>query len=190
MRSHEFIDLIGRHKVRFACGLALASGFAALTHELLWTRRLIDLLGASAESSSRVFGFFFLGLALGSAVAARLIHRVERPWRVVALAEAGVAVFALPMMVLPQSTDWIWPTLGMERLVQWPGVMVKTIVSAVVILPSAVCMGLVLPFLSHGLLRWPHRLETDGARLYALNTLGGAIGLLTAVLGMLPWFGR
>ena len=66
--------------VREAFGLALASGFAALTHELLWTRRLIDLLGASTESTSRVFGFFFLGLALGLVVASRWINRLEGPW--------------------------------------------------------------------------------------------------------------
>jgi spermidine synthase len=181
--------MIGRNKVRFAFGLALASGFAALTHELLWTRRLIDLLGASTQSTSRVFGFFFLGLALGSAVAAKLIYRVERPWRAVALAEMGVAVFALPMLLLPEWSDWIWPALGMEHLVQWPGAMVKTIVSAIVILPPAACMGLVLPFLCHGLLRRTHHLETDGVRLYAVNTLGGAIGLLAAILCLLPLFG-
>ena len=181
--------MIGDSRNRFAFGLALVSGFAALTHELLWTRRLIDLLGASIESSSRVFGFFFLGLALGSAIAARLINSVKRPWRAVALAEIGVAIFALPMLLLPEWSAWIWPALGMERLVQWPGAAVKTILSAIVILPPAVCMGLVLPFLSHGLLRWTHRLETDGVRLYAVNTLGGAIGLLVAVIGLLPSLG-
>lgn len=176
-------------KIRLAFGLALASGFCALAHELLWTRRLIDLLGASAESSSRVFGFFFLGLAIGSAAAARWLHRVERPWRAVALAEIGVAVFALPMLLLPEWSDWIWPALGMERLAHWPGALVKSIVSAIVILPPAVCMGLVLPLMSHGLLRWTHRLESDGVRIYAVNTLGGAVGLLAAVLCLLPWFG-
>jgi spermidine synthase len=179
----------GSHKIRFAFGLALVSGFAALTHELLWTRRLIDLLGASTQASSRVFGFFFLGLALGSAIAARIIHRVKRPWRAVAMAELGVALFAIPMLLLPEWSDWIWPALGMERLVQWQGAFVKTIVSAIVILPPAICMGLVLPFLSHGLLRWTRRLETDGVRMYAVNTLGGAYGLLVAVLCLLPSVG-
>ena len=187
--NHEINDMIGRNQMRFAFGLALASGFSALTHELLWTRRLIDLLGASVESTSRVFGFFFLGLAVGSTVAARLINRVQRPWRAVGLAEMGVAVFALPMLLLPEWSDWIWPAIGMEGLARWPGALVKTIVSAIVILPPAACMGLVLPFMSHGLLRWTQRLETDGVRLYAVNTLGGAIGLLGAVTCLLPWFG-
>lgn len=186
---HQPTDMNGFKRIRFAFGLAFASGFSALTHELLWTRRLIDLLGASTQSTSRVFGFFFLGLALGSAIAARWIHRVERPWRAVALAELGVAVFALPMLWLPGWSDWVWPALGMEHLVQWPGMVVKTIVSAIIILPPATCMGLVLPFLTHGLLRWTHRLEADGVRLYAANMLGGAIGLLAAVLCLLPLFG-
>lgn len=177
------------NKIRFAFALALVSGFAALTHELLWTRRLIDLLGASTESSSRVFGFFFLGLALGSAVAAIWIKRAQRPWRAVALAELGVAVLALPMLFLPRWSDWIWPALGMERLIHWPGLLVKTAVSALIILPPAFCMGLVLPFLTHALLRWTHHLDTDGVRLYAINTLGGAIGLLAAVICFLPLFG-
>src|SRR5260370_23355099 len=116
--------MTGGDKTRCAFGLALASGFAALTHELLWTRRLIDLLGASTESTSRVFGFFFLGLALGSAVAARRINHLVRPWRAVALAEMGIAVFALPMLFLPRCSDWIWPALGMEHLTHWPGMLV------------------------------------------------------------------
>jgi spermidine synthase len=189
LRALSVSNMAGRDKIRFAFGLALLSGFAALTHELLWTRRLIDLLGASPESTGRVFGFFFLGLALGSAIAARRINRVKRPWRALALAETGIAVFALPMLFLPRWSDWIWPALGMEHLTHWPGMLVKTIVSGVSILPPAICMGLVLPFLSHGLLRSTHRLDTDGVRLYAVNTLGGALGLLAAVLCLLPSFG-
>ena len=46
--------------------LVLLSGCAALAHELLWTRRMVVLLGASAASSTRGFGCFFLGLAVGA----------------------------------------------------------------------------------------------------------------------------
>ncbi len=56
--------------------LAFVGGAAALAHQLLWTRRLIDLLGASHEASARVFGVFFLGLALGSMVAGVMMGKV------------------------------------------------------------------------------------------------------------------
>jgi spermidine synthase len=178
-----------RRILRIAFTLAFLSGISALTHELLWTRRLIDLLGASTESSSRVFGCFFLGLGLGAACAAGSIRRVARPWRMVAAAELGVAVCALPVLFLPSWTDWIWPALGLERLASWPGATLKTLLSAGVLLPPSFCMGLVLPFLSYALLRETRRLDTDGVRLYAVNTFGGAVGLLLAVLCLLPSLG-
>ena len=51
--------------------LAFLSGSVALAHELLWTRRLIDLLGATESVTGRVLGLFFLGLALGGWLATR-----------------------------------------------------------------------------------------------------------------------
>lgn len=62
-----------------ALAIATLSGAAGVMHELLWTRRLVDLLGASAESTSRVLGSFMLGLALGAAYAARFVARCRRP---------------------------------------------------------------------------------------------------------------
>ncbi|MBN8249034.1 MAG: hypothetical protein J0L84_16520, partial [Verrucomicrobia bacterium] len=64
-----------------AVALAVVSGTAGLGHELLWTRRVLDLLGASVEAQSRVFGAFFLGLALGAGLAAWFGARITRPWR-------------------------------------------------------------------------------------------------------------
>lgn len=71
--------LKGDSRVPFASAIVLASGTLALMHQLLWTRRLVDLLGGSAESSTRVFGCFFLGLSLGAALAAFLASRVTSP---------------------------------------------------------------------------------------------------------------
>jgi spermidine synthase len=158
--------------------LAAASGCAALAHELLWTRRLIDLLGASAASSTRVFSCFFLGLALGAAAAPNLLHFVRRPWRALALAEAGVAVLALPGLCLSQWSQWIWPALGSERLLGWEGSAVKLVLSAVVILPPAFCMGLSLPLLARAVLRGHRDLTRHGVWLYATNTMGGVVGLV------------
>src|SRR5215471_12642022 len=74
----------------------LGSGMAALGHELLWTRRMMDLLGASAESSARVFECFFLGLCLGAAVVSKRVSRLQRPWFSLGVIETGVAIFSLP----------------------------------------------------------------------------------------------
>ena len=130
-----------------ALTLTIASGCAALGHELLWTRRLIDLLGASGESVARVFGCFCCGLALGGALASARYQSINRPWRFLAFAEAMVALLSLPAVFLPKWTAWIWPMMGPERLVSWQGAAAKLILSVLVVVPPSVAMGLTLPTL-------------------------------------------
>ena len=73
----------------FVC-LAFFSGMAALSHELLWTRRLIDLLGATEWVTGRVLGLFFLGLSLGGWLACRLTEN-GNPAKRLAMAELAIA---------------------------------------------------------------------------------------------------
>lgn len=174
---------------RFAIQLLLlTSGAAALMHEVAWTRRLVDLLGSSAESITRVLGCFFLGLALGAGVAAFLLRRrVSNPWRIAAACEGAVAGLALPIVWLPELTTWVWPLLGLERLASWWGGSVKLLISALVILPPALAMGMVVPLVVAGLA--PGRKSGIVTTAYAVNTLGGGIGLILVTLVTLPLFG-
>ena len=161
--------------------LAFAGGAAALAHQLLWTRRLIDLLGASHEAAARVFGVFFLGLALGSVVAALVLGRLRRPWRFLAGMELGIGVLALPVALLPWWTGWLWPALGTEALVGAAGGWVKLVVSVVCLLPPSFCMGFFVPVVVRELARG-HAGDVGGRTLalYAANTLGGVAGLAVA----------
>ena len=160
--------------------LAVLSGAAALSHELLWTRRLVDLLGATGEATSRVFGCFFLGLALGGLLAARVLPRIKRPWLAVALCELAIAVLAVPALCLPWWSDGIWPALGPERLMDWQGALIKTFLSAAVVLPPAVPMGMTLPFFAAAVLRRNGTMRREGIWLYGGNTLGGVVGVLVS----------
>ena len=82
-------------------GLAFLSGAVALSHELLWTRRLIDLLGATEAVTGRVLGLFFLGLSLGGWLATRWSHTGGNPAIRLAIAEISIAVLSLPAIFLP-----------------------------------------------------------------------------------------
>lgn len=166
---------------RWALLIALLSGRAALSHELLWSRRLIDLLGASNESIARVFGCFFLGLAAGAAWATRLIPNLQRPWRAVGLVEIGIGLAALPAMTLPHWTSSFWPALGSENLVGWIGTILKLFLSVLVVFPPAFLMGMTLPLMARGVLRGRNTLARQGTWLYAVNTAGGVLGLALTV---------
>jgi spermidine synthase len=164
--------------------LVALSGATALGHQLLWTRRLTDLLGASSESSVRVFGCFFLGL--GSAAAAWKGGRFARPFRTLVWIELGIIALTLPILTLPAWTDWIWPALGPGALTDWRGSAVKLIVSFLVVTPPAILMGAGFPLLIRGALNDGRTMHRHGVDMYAGNTLGGVAGLLLAAVWIIP----
>ena len=174
---------------RIGAIVALASGCAALSHELLWTRRLVDLLGASSESTARVLGCFFLGLSLGAAWSTRVLRRIVRPWRAVGWLELGIAIATLPAVYLPSWTAWIWPALGSAALVGWPGGLIKLSLSIAIVVPPAVLMGMTLPVLARAVLRDDRTLGREGVWLYSLNTFGGVLGLMFVSVVTLPAVG-
>lgn len=166
--------------------LAFIGGATALAHQLLWTRRMIDLLGASAGSAARVFGCFFLGLSLGAWAGAMLANRVRRPWRWLGAAELMIALLAVPMWWLPWWSDGIWPWLGPDRLTGISGHFLKTALSVMLVLPPATVMGLFLPLAVRD---WPYipKFRTDpGIWLYAVNTLGAVLGIMAVTAMLLP----
>lgn len=169
--------------------LAVISGAAGLGHELLWTRRLLDLVGASAEAQARVFGAFFLGLALGAGLAARWLPRIRRPWRAVAVAEFLVVVLSLPALGVPFWSGRLWPALGLDLLLSWQGACIQGVLSFLVVLPPALCMGLFLPLVTQATLGDRQSLGRRAVGLYAANTVGGLLGLVLVAAALLPWLG-
>jgi spermidine synthase len=172
-----------RHELRVGLVLVALGGAAALGHQVLWTRRLTDLIGTGVESCARVVECFFLGIALGSAAAAWLAPKLWRPWRAVGYAELGAAILCLPVLFLPHWTGWIWPVLGPERLAGWPGFMLKTLLSFLVVTPPVILMGMTLPLVMQAVGEPGRARLNRGPWLYAAHTVGGALGL-TLVVGL------
>ena len=171
--------------------LVFLSGMAALGHQLLWTRRLIDLLGASAESSSRVFGTFFLGLSIGSAIAALRVGRTRNPLRVAGLVQLSIPLLVIPVIYLSELTDWIWPAIGAESMHGSDGYAIKSLLTLGFVFPPSAMMGLSFPLIVAGVLQLGRgELGRSGINLYATNTLGGAIGVLFTVMVALPRLGN
>ena len=165
--------------MKFAVGphlLMLMSGAAALVHQTLWTRRLVDLLGAGGDTFARVVGAFFVGLSLGGALAALRPVRPHRAWRRVAVAEIGVGLLSLPALASTVVSDSLRGSLPLE---QHP-----TLTALLLLVPPSFCMGWVLPAAitaSGG--------SGGGVSMYVANTAGGVLGVLGAVLVLLPGLG-
>jgi spermidine synthase len=171
--------------------LVMTSGAVALTHELLWTRRLVDVLGATPLVTGRVLGLFFLGLSLGSWIAVRFPKWNVRPLSLLAGSEFLIGILVLPALFVAVCTDWIWPLLGPNRVTSVVGNIVKLVIACLVVVPPATVIGMTLPlFLRVAIQICPqswHRFVPIW--FYAINTMGGVAGLLLTSTWVLPTFG-
>jgi len=126
--------------------VACASGFAALAFEVIWFRVLVLVFGSTVYSFSAMLAVFLLGLAIGSAVFGPWSDRTRSPVRLLALAQAGVAICALggslavnhiPLLFLRTIRDFGITYEGMTAT--------KLLLSLLTILPPALAFGGTFP---------------------------------------------
>ena len=157
--------------------LAFLSGAAALSHELLWTRRLIDLLGATEAVTGRVLGLFFLGLSLGGWLATRWCRVDGNSGLRLAIAELSIAVLSLPAIFLPYWADSLISTIGIQSLVTWQGTLLKLLISIAVVIPPAIAMGTTMPMFIRVITDFGGTISGSGIWIYSINMIGGVFGL-------------
>ncbi|MCC6232754.1 MAG: hypothetical protein IT580_08925 [Verrucomicrobiales bacterium] len=162
-------------------GVVLASGMAALAHQVLWTRRLVDLLGAGPETFSRVVGVFFGGLALGAAWTAWAPPSRSRALAWVVAAEVVVGACGLAVAWIVERG--VATGIPAWVITEWG----RAVVPGLLVLPASVAMGVVFPALcvALGSEAGPAQLR----RWYAWNTVGGLMGLVGVHFVGLPRFG-
>ena len=174
----------------------------------LWSRHLHQVFGATGVAVSTVVTVFMVGLGGGAYLAGRLLPRIRRPLRAYAVAELGIAGWALVVPWLLRPHGWLatvnaW--LKGELLVGGWGLAAGRFVAVLpVLIPPTVLMGATLPLLvahfvaSDGQGRTqPHAAPgTDNAQarrrvaqLYGINTLGAVAGVGTGAFVLLPNLG-
>lgn len=171
-----------RTRLLLASSIALLSGAAALAHQLLWTRRLVDILGASEGTFARVVGTFFLGLAVGGWISSRALGRISRLWLWLAAAEALVGILALPLASAASLGGWLAFHGWLTPITQW-------LLPLILIFPASLVMGCVTPLLIHGLAEGPAFRSGQAVWVYGANTLGGILGIAAVTLVALPTWG-
>ncbi len=172
---------------RLAQLFAVLVGASGLAQQLLWTRRMAAVVGATPSATTRVLGAFLLGLSFGAWAAAWIERRSQRPWRDLASAQLGVALFAVPILALPAWAPALWRWVGSDGVAGWPGAALRLALPLLLVAPPAACTGMALPLLVRAALTEDRTLGREGARLYALETAGGVLGLLATAA--LVWAG-
>ncbi|WP_425260609.1 spermidine synthase [Rubrivivax sp. RP6-9] len=168
--------------------LMLASGFAGLGYQIVWTRQSALWLGHEHAAVLAVVAAFFGGLALGAFALGARIERSLRPARWYAACEVLIALWAAVLWWgLAPASQALVQAAGPEPgpLRQW---WLAFGGSFVLLLPATAAMGATLPALA-GLVAGQGRRGSAIAGLYAANTLGAVAGVLATAFWLLPAFG-
>jgi spermidine synthase len=181
-----------------------SSGFVALSYEVIWSRVLALIIGSSVYAFSIMLVTFLVGLAIGSALFARVTDRVSRPVATFGAIELGVGISALIGAYLFNQLPYVFVEL--YRLLASSNLAVlllaRFVVSATVMILPTLMLGALFPLA----VRIAHQhFVSEVARLgagtsldstsrtvgnvYAANTLGSIAGAFASGFILVPWLG-
>jgi spermidine synthase len=165
------------------------SGATALGAEVIWTRVLSLLLGATVYTFSIILAVFLIGLGLGSG-GGSLLLRVARPRYALGYCQLLlVGAVAWTAWMLGTSLPY-WPVNPLLSTSPWLTFQVDLVRSIWAILPATILWGASFP-LALAAAAAP---EADPAslvgRVYAANTGGAILGALAFSMVLVPWMGR
>ncbi len=158
--------------------LVFLSGFASLTLQLLWIRQLGLLFGNTAHAADMTLAIFFAGLAIGSWFWGGKSATVRNPMMTFFGLQVGTACGALLYFVILALFHGIYPLVYQN--VRLPPLLfaVKALLACILILPPTFFMGGTVPMVVQAQIRDRRTFGARAAWLYALNTLGAALGAL------------
>jgi spermidine synthase len=168
-----------------------ATGFAALVHEIAWTRILSLVLGPTTYAFAAALAAVIAGVAIGSGIGSWLISTR-------AAKAAGMLAFTLSLAAVTAS--WTYAAAGsripmmVARYVadsaDFDQLLLRGVLfTMALILPTSACLGAAFPF---ALALTDDRLHPAPGRfglVYAINTLGSVTGSLAAGFLFIPAFG-
>ena len=170
--------------------LFFLSGACGLVYQVLWLRKLSLVFGTTTFAVSAVISSFMAGLGLGSYLSGRYLAHRGRALRLFGAMEIGVGLYALllPWLLASVERSFTHAVAGLGLTVYGESVLKLALSFVVLLLPTSL-MGATLPLLAeHTVERFGH-LGTRVGRLYALNTLGAAVGCFVAGFAAIPALG-
>jgi spermidine synthase len=165
------------------------SGLCALGAEVVWTRLLALMLGATVYTFSIILAVFLIGLGIGSSGGSVWTRRLKRPR--VALAASQLALAFAVAWTAYAVSDIIpsWPFNPLAVKDPWHLFRVDFLMCLFAILPPALLWGLSFPL---ALASLANKEQDSGAlvgEVYAANTVGAILGAVGFSIVLIPWVG-
>lgn len=172
---------------------AIAGGIA-LGYEVVWSQMIVQFISTRVFAFAIVLATYLAGLAIGSAVFARVGHRVRHPWTAFGLLVAGAALVALfevaavgPWLLrLESDAEEILRAATGNELVAMCGRF--AVAAAGIVFVPTLLLGAAFP----AVLRLTTSAERPGRDVGAVlgwNTAGGIAGTLLTGFVLIPALG-
>ncbi|MCB9586961.1 MAG: fused MFS/spermidine synthase [Polyangiaceae bacterium] len=177
--------------------LFIGSGFTGLVDQIGFSKYLSYVVGSTAYAVSAVLAAFMTGLALGAHLGGKLSSRVRRPLLAYGVLElvVGAAVAAAPLAFKALTPMYLSLLAKAPDSLLFASVVRWFLAVLFVVVPT-IAMGATLPLLSRVVgsdlsddSQGTAQKEKRLGKLYAANTLGGALGALIAAYWILPLLG-
>jgi spermidine synthase len=178
-----------RAAMRAAPLLMVASGFAGLGYQIVWTQQCALWLGHEAASVLAVVAAFFGGLAVGAFALGGRVARSARPVRWYAACELVIALWSLLLIAaMPPFSAGVVRLTGVQPAPAWQW-CVAFFGTFVLLLPATAAMGATLPAMERMTAARADGAPRSIAGLYASNTFGAVVGVLAAAFWLVPAIG-
>ncbi len=165
------------------------SGLAALGAEVIWTRLLSLMLGATVYTFSIILAVFLAGLGLGSAVGALLARGSRNPRFALGVCQVlQIAAIAWATHTMSSSLPF-WPIDAAIATTPWVKFQLDLLRCAWAILPSACLWGTSFPLALAAIATTGRDTGRLVGRAYAANTVGAIVGAVVMSLGLIPALG-
>jgi spermidine synthase len=190
MPSDHAIESPARPAGQWPIYVAIAlSGMTALGAEVIWTRLLSLLFGATVYTFALILAVFLFGLGIGSSVGSAIGRSVARPRAALGWCQMLLCgAIAWAAFMLTDSLPY-WPINPSITADAWFNFQLDLVRCLWVVLPAAILWGASFP-LALASVAAPGQ---DPARLvggvYAANTVGAIAGSLISSLVLVVWLG-
>jgi spermidine synthase len=165
------------------------SGACALGAEVVWTRLLGLLLGATVYTFSIILAVFLAGLGIGSGVAAALVRGVARPRLALGCCQLLLAgAVAWTACMLANSLPY-WPINPVLSTSPWFTFQIDLARSTWAILPAALLWGASFPLALAAVASRGRDAGRIVGGIYAANTAGAIVGALAFSMLLVPAIG-
>jgi|TARA_B100002003_G_scaffold251900_1_gene298710 spermidine synthase len=164
--------------------IAALTGLASFFYEIAWIRMLSMVLSSAMQSFELMLSAFITGLAFGGLWIRKRINDIRNLEQFLGVVQILMGMFAVLTLPLYIASFDLMEFLVKALARNDPGYVVYNLAShlicLMVMLPATFMAGMTLPLISNILIRGSYGESAIGF-VYASNTIGGIVGVLTAV---------